>query len=827
MSWKSAQTTLNHWFSRSDWKPFSYQKEAWRSYRQGASGLVHAPTGTGKTLAVWGGPLLEWLAENPSPDKWPGENEPIRVLWITPLRALATDTTESLRMPVKDLQLPWSVEKRTSDTTPSIKSRQKKRLPTGLVTTPESLSLLLSYPKSRQMFSTLRCVIVDEWHELLSTKRGTQTELCLARLRAWLPGLRVWGLSATLGNIEEALETLVPSQSGKLIQGKRGKETLLQTLIPPNIERFPWFGHLGIKQLRPVIKAIERARSTLFFTNTRSQAEQWFRAILAEKPEWEGRIALHHGSLDREFRRLVEDRLRSGGLLAVVCTSSLDLGVDFSPVDQVIQLGSPKGIARLLQRAGRSGHQPGARSRILCVPTNAFELVEFAAARKAAAKRAVESRRPLRAPLDVLVQHLVTAALGGGFRGEEMLTEVRGTKSYRELSAEDWSWALDFVTRGGKALEAYPDYTRVQERNGRYRALTEKTGRMHRMNIGTITSDASVEIKSGNGAMLGRVEESFLAKLKPGDRFLFSGKVLQLVRIRDATARVRTVKAETSAVPRWMGGRMPLSTLLAEAVQERLGEALQSRYEGPEMQAGRALLETQKTLSQLPSQSDILIEQIQTRQGLHLFVYTFAGRLAHEGLSALVAWRLARKTPRTVSTMATDYGFEILSNSRVDLAEQDWRELLSPKNLEAELLECLNAAEMSRRKFREIARVAGLVMQSYPGNRKSARQLLTSSNLLFDVFQQFDPENRLLRQARQEALDTQLDGERLRRTLDEIQHKTLILETPERLTPMAFPLWAERIRQNVSSEDFARRIQDMIGKLDKNSIYTDPEHAAL
>ena len=388
------------WFSSRGWKPFDFQRECWEAQLAGRSGLVHAPTGLGKTYAAWMGTLMD-AARAHNPDA-PG----LRALWITPLRALANDTADALRAPLEPLGLNWRVDQRTGDTSTSKKTAQRKSPPQVLVTTPESLTILISYPDHAKLFSMLRTVIVDEWHELLSTKRGVQTELALARLRAIQPELRTWGLSATLSNLEQAADALVgvrtPPTTGAstspdhiqtssapcIIRGLTNKSIQVQTLLPDDIERYPWAGHIGLELLSQVIDQIEHAGTTLLFTNTRAQTEIWFSAILRKRPDLLGHVAVHHGSLDRAIREEVEDRLRAGRastttLRCVVCTSSLDLGVDFAPVDQVIQIGSPKGVARLLQRAGRSGHQPGATSRIVCVPSHAFELIEFAAARAA------------------------------------------------------------------------------------------------------------------------------------------------------------------------------------------------------------------------------------------------------------------------------------------------------------------------------------------------------------------------------------------------------------------------------------------------------------
>jgi ATP-dependent Lhr-like helicase len=557
--------TVLDWCARTGRKPFRYQRQAWRAFLAGESGLIHAPTGFGKTLAAWLGPVARACQDAPSehlpatPNRENKHGPPLRVLWITPLRALANNTVEALREPINDLGLPWTVELRTGDVSSAVRLRQKRRLPTALVTTPESLSLLLSYADAAERFRTLECVVVDEWHELLGSKRGVQTELALARLRRWKPGLSVWGLSATLGNLNQARDVLLGSGArGRIIAGPRQKRIEMVTLFPDDIQRFPWAGHLGDQLVRQLIERIEAARTTLLFTNTRSQAELWRQAILRARPDWIDQVGIHHGSLERAIRSGVEQLLSAGDLRCVVCTSSMDLGVDFAPVDQVVQLGSPKGIARLMQRAGRSGHQPGATSRILCVPTHAFELVEFAAARAGVQARDLEARLPLEKPLDVLTQHLVTLAAGGGFVADELKAEVRTTWAYRHLTDEEWAWCLDFLTRGGKTLGAYPEHHKLRADHGHYAVSTPRIERMHRMSIGTITSDSAMRVRMQRGAVLGTIEESFIARLKPGDVFVFAGRLVELARVRELTATVRPAKRKGGIVPRWQGGRFPL-----------------------------------------------------------------------------------------------------------------------------------------------------------------------------------------------------------------------------------------------------------------------------
>lgn len=816
------------WFTTRGWVPFPFQEETWKAHWAGRSGLVHAPTGMGKTYAVWGGPVMRWLGKSSEATRKIAS--PLQVLWITPLRALAQDTHQTLEESCQKLELPWTVELRTGDSSSSVRQRQKKRLPTALVTTPESLSLLLSYPDSKTRFSDLQTVIVDEWHELLGSRRGVMTELALARLRRWNPKLQTWGLSATLGNLEEAHQVLMASrgENAEIIGGHIPKDIQIETIIPETMERFPWGGHLGTKLLPEVINKVERATSTLLFTNTRSQTELWYQALLKEKPDWSGSLAIHHGSIDRDSRLWVEDQLRAGGLKCVVCTSSLDLGVDFSPVEQVIQIGSPKGVARFLQRAGRSGHNPGRISRVIGVPTHAFELIEFAAARESIQLGEIEPRVPLRKPLDLLSQHLVTMALGGGFDEGAMRKEIMTTFAFSELTDEEWGWALDFVMRGGKSLQAYPQFAKVVQQQGLHVVESNRIARMHRMSIGVIASDSMMTVKYSNGGRIGSVEESFVARLRPGDVFHFAGKALELIQVRDMQAIVKKSGKSTRVVPRWMGGSMPLSSELARGVTRQIEYVVQGKTVNDELRAVEPLLTIQQTASHLPSRDELLIEQTSSRDGYQIFVFPFAGRLVHEGLASLVAYRITRKETRSLSLLCNDYGFELVSPAEMKYTESDWRLFLSPENLLDDIIQCVNQTELAKRQFRAIARVAGLVFSGYPGQNKSAKQLQVSTGLLYEVFEKYDPDNMLLDQARREVLESQLEFSRLQDVLNRLCDMTYVITEPERLTPFSFPLWAERIRtQVVSSETWRERVERMSMKLERAAQKNAPAHVSL
>jgi len=800
---------LQPYFDSRGWQPFPFQRETWQAYRNGKSGLLHAPTGLGKTLAVYLGPLAEHI-QNPK------KSEGCEVLWITPLRALASDTLRALREALDALAPGLDAEARTGDTPAALRVRLRKRLPHTFVTTPESLSLMFTQANTRAQFGALRCVIVDEWHELLGGKRGVQTELCLARLRSWLPGLRVWGLSATLGNLDEARQALLGSAAVDSVEiaASEGKNILIETLVPDEIERFPWAGHIGTRLAGRVAREIEKANTTLLFTNTRSQAEIWHQKLLDLRPRWKNRIAMHHGSMDRAEREVAEAGLRDGAVACVVATSSLDLGVDFSPVDQVIQVGSPKGIARLIQRAGRSGHRPGVASRILCVPTNAFELVEFAAARDAVLTFTIEARAPLLKPLDVLVQHLVTCAIGEPFEPDAMRGEIEFTHAYQHLTEDEWRWALGFITDGGKALSAYPRYRKARLKNDRLTVDDMRLIMLHRLGIGTISADPAVTVRFANGKTLGTVEASFVSRLRPGARWIFAGRHLQLLHLRDRVATVKPASGKGEGqVAIWGGGKMPLSTELSMAVRRRLqgaGDAC------PEMVAVAPILDIQRAWSEVPGGDVLLVELTHTRDGWHMFFYPFAGRLVHEGLAALVAHRMAGEVGETIVTTHNDYGFSLTAKRGLALDESLLRRALSPENLLDDLSTCLNTAGLARRQFREIARVSGLVPPQPPGRgAKTQRELQSSANLLYEVLGRYDPENLLLAQSRQEILEKQLELNRLRRVLEELADHPLRLIGTERLTPMAFPLWAERLNGILPACDATTRLEIMLMELNR------------
>ena len=801
------------WFAQRGWKPFPFQREVWKAMADGRSGLLHATTGAGKTYAVWFGALAN--AARCGVDPLAAKSPPLGVLWITPMRALAADSARALQVPLAELGSGWTLGLRTGDTVSAERARQDRRFPTVLVTTPESLSLMLTREAARDELAGVHTVIVDEWHELMGNKRGVQVQLALARLKRWNPGLVTWGLSATLGNLDDAMRVLLGDTPGTAVRGSLDKRLVIDTLLPHEPGRFSWGGHLGQQMQQPVVDEIERSGTTLVFVNMRSQAEAWYQMLIAQRPEWAGTVALHHGSLDPSVREWVELGLKEGRLKAVVATSSLDLGVDFLPVERVLQIGSAKGIARLLQRAGRSGHAPGRPSRITLVPTNTLELVEAVAARRAAQQGRIEKRATPEKPFDVLVQHLVTVALGGGFTADALYGEVTAAHAYRALARDEFDWALAFVERGGSSLGAYPEYHRVQLVDGVYRVPDRGIARRHKLQVGTIVADSAMQVKYLSGGRIGTVEEGFIARLRAGDCFVFAGRTLEYVRTQEMTAYVRRAEGRKGVVTSWAGSKMPLSSELADAVLDVLAGADAGDLDAPELQAARPMLLAQQRISRLPTPGTLLVERIRSREGQHLFLYPFGGRNVHIGLASLLAWRLARDAPNTFSISINDYGLELLSALPIDPQPLLDGALFGDAQLQDDVLASLNSSELARRRFREIARVAGLIFTGYPGQAKSARQLQASSTLFYEVFRKYDGGNRLLDQAENEVLSQELDIRRLAASLERMRGQRVVFVELEVPSPFALPLMVERFREKLTTEKLNDRLARMLKDMER------------
>lgn len=814
---------IHKWMHAKGWQPFHYQNETWEAVRKHKSGLVNAPTGCGKTFSVFIGALLKFMDEHPQ-DWRTSKNNGIQLLWITPLRALAKDIGRAMEEAIAEIGVSWSVGIRNGDTNTTERQKQKRKLPEVLIITPESLHLLLASKGHASVFSTVQLIAVDEWHELLGSKRGVQTELAISRIihcNTAKPPM-IWGISATIGNLEEAKDVLLSplllsfasQENGVIISASLDKNIEVIPIFPDQIEEYPWAGHLGIKLAEKLIPIIEESRSTLIFINTRGMSEVWYHTLLSIAPELAGALALHHGSIDRELRTWVEEALHEGKLKAVVCTASLDLGVDFRPVSTVIQVGSPKGVARFLQRAGRSGHAPGETSKIYFLPTHSLELVEVAALKEAIHLKKVEAKIPQALCYDVLIQYLCTLAVGDGFDQQKIKAEITSTFCFKELDDHEWFKIIEFICSGGNALQQYDEYQKVQlDENNLYKITSRKMAMRHRMHIGTIVSDAMLKVKWTSGGYVGVIEEWFVSKLNPGDVFSLAGKNLELVAIQDMTVMVRKSSAKKSLVPSWMGGRMSMTANLGSQLRKKLTEASKKPIKDTILKALDPLFQKQASLSRVPKENELLIEMIESKDGYHLFAHTFEGRMVNEAMATILAWRISQLQPITFSIAMNDYSFELLSDQPIPVDESNIRKLFSYENLSTTIQKSVNATEMAKRKFRDIAVIGGLVFQGNPGEKKKARHLQSSASLLFNVFMEYDPESILLRQAYQEVMNDQMEEHRLRAMLKRIEGAEITITRPEKLTPFCFPVKVDSLRENMSSEKLEDRIKKMIKQL--------------
>jgi len=795
---------IMEWFKENTWEPADFQIAAWHSILSGKSGIVNAPTGCGKTYAVLLGALASISNQEP---------KGLKIIWITPIRALAREIQISCERAVKHLKLGWTTAIRTGDTQSGQKAKQLKQPPQILITTPESLHVLLATKGYPAFFNGVQYIVADEWHELFGSKRGVQTELFLSRILPISPQLSVWGISATIGNLQEAANALlfaIPESNRIIIKSSLKKKTDVISLMPAEIEKFPWAGHIGLRLSSSVYDIVCQHQSCLIFTNTRAQCEIWYHHLLDQYPDLAGEIAMHHGSISRELRDWVEDALYEGRLRAVVCTSSLDLGVDFRPVDSIVQIGSPKGVARFLQRAGRSGHQPGATSRIYFLPTHALELIEISGLRKAIENTRLEERTPYIRSFDVLMQYLMTLAVSEGFYGKQILEEVQKTFAFSSLLESEYYQILESLVYGSEALTAYEDFKKVVKSGDFYRVEDKRIILRHKLSIGTIVSDSMIRIQLIRGNHLGMVEEWFISQLKPGDHFWFSGRALELVRIKDMTAQVRLSKEPKGKIPAYMGGRMPLSSPLAAVLREKVYEVSQHN-ETPdvEMLALKPLFEMQQKLSSIPREDELLIEYFQSNEGYHLVFYPFEGRNVHEGMASFIAKRISLMQPVSFTMSMNDYGFELLSDTSLDIQRIINHELFSTKNLIRDIYSSVNSVELARRRFREIARIGGLIFTGFPGRQKKERHIQSSAQLLFEVFREYEPDNLLFMQTFEEVMTFQMEESRMRESLNRIAQQKLNIQYPEKPTPFAFPLIVDRLREKISSEKLEDRIRKM------------------
>lgn len=806
-------TIASNWFESQGWKPFPFQTQTWTAFLQGKNGLLNAPTGSGKTYALWLPIILNYIKENPNYKT--KHNAGLKAIWITPLRSLSVEIKQAAERVLNDLEIPMTVGIRSGDTSAAERAKQKGKMPDLLITTPESLQLLLASKGYANTFKNCSAIVIDEWHELLGTKRGVQVELGLSRLKTIAKNLRIWGISATIGNLQQAQEVLLGVDSeaynnSVLIKAVINKKIKVVSIIPPKMDTYPWRGHMGLHLIDEAAKIVKASKTTLIFLNVRSACEIWYQRLLEKYPEFAGEMAMHHGSIDRETRLWVENAIRNEELKVVVCTSSLDLGVDFAPVESIIQVGGPKGVARFMQRAGRSGHQPGKESVIYFLATHAIELIEASALKKAVEHSVIEDRVPYLNSWDVLVQYLNTLAVSDGFFPDEIFKEIQGTFSYQTITKENWNWILNFITNGSQSLQAYDEFKKVEiDENGCYKINSRMIAMHHRMQIGTIVGDAVMNIKFLSGGYIGTIEEWFISKLKPGDTFIFAGKKLELFKIRNMQVLVKKASPKKeSKIASWMGGRLALSSQMSELLRQELYRANTDDL-SPELKALQPLFQRQRKESIVPSSNEFLIETFKTREGFHAIFYPFEGRFVHEALASLLAYRISLLQSITFSLAYNDYGFELLSDQEIDIEAVLDNNLFSTEYVHHDLQKSLNSTEMARRKFRDIAVIAGLVFTGFPGKMVKTKHLQSGSQLLFEVFRDYEPDNLLLHQAYRETFEHQLEEGRLILALERIASQNIIWKQCLKPTPFSFPIITDRLREKLSSETLAERIQKM------------------
>ena len=791
--------------------PFKFQTDTWKKFGNGYSGMVVAPTGFGKTYSVFLGLISDFLNH---PEKY---KDGLKMIWITPLRSLSKDIAKAMQEAIDEIGLDWTVGVRNGDTDPKVRQQQVRNMPEILVATPESLHLLLGQKNHDRFFHNLQSIVIDEWHELLGSKRGILVELGISQLRKYVPKLKIWGISATIGNLDEAMDVLIPYAIKKTkITAKEHKKIDIIPVFPDEVEILPWAGHLGHKLADKVVPIILESNSTIVFTNTRSQSEMWYQLLLDAYPDFAGQIAIHHSSIDAHLRIWIEENLSNGKLKAVVSTSSLDLGIDFKPVDTVIQIGSAKGVARFLQRAGRSGHSPFETSKIYCVPTHSLELIEVAALKEAIKQNVIEPREPQVLCFDILVQFLMTLAIGDGFYPQDTYERIKQVYTFQEMTADEWKNILDFLTVGGSVLQGYEEYHKVVVmEDGLFKVTSRKIAMLHRMNMGAIVSDAMLKVKFISGGYIGMVEEYFISRLKKEEKFILAGRVLEIAMVKDMTVYVRSSKGKALA-PSYLGGRLPLSTNLGRFLREKLSGALNPKASEKELKFLHPLLINQEKRSHIPKEDEFLVELIKNREGYHLFMYPFEGRLVHEVMAALIAYRISKLAPISFSMAMNDYGFELFSDKEIPLNDDNLHKILTRENLMIDVISSINSAEMARRKFRDIAVISGMVIQNLPGQQRSNKALQSSAGLIFKVLEDHDPNHFLVRQAYTEVFNMQLQEQRLVEAFKRIEKSKIILKFANTFTPLSFPIKVDSLRQTLTSESLDARIQKLIKQSGRN-----------
>lgn len=776
---------LARWFAGRGWKPRRHQLEMLAAARGGNHALLVAPTGAGKTMAGFLASLSE-LIENPI--------DGLHTLYVSPLKALAVDVQRNLLGPIADIGLDIRVETRTGDTPHNRKVRQRRRPPHMLLTTPESLSLLISYAGSANLFADLKTVIVDEVHAFATQKRGDLLSLSMARLQRLAPGLRRVALSATVADADGYARWLAPDAERDrvaIVKGEAGAEAEIEILLPE--DRVPWSGHSGSYATEQVMEIIAAHRTTLVFCNTRGLAELIFQDLWkvngGELP-----IGIHHGSLSREARRKVEAAMARGELRGLVATASLDLGVDWGDVDCVVQMGAPKGASRLLQRIGRSNHRLDEPSKAILVPGNRFEYLEARAALDAVAERELDPDVFRPGSLDVLAQHIMACACAAPFEEAEMLEEIRSAAPYRDLPSTEFSRELDYIASGGYALRAYDRYKRLAcavDEDGQtiWRVSHPKFEKQHRLNAGIIVDAPVLDVRFKNGRKLGTVEEYFAATLSPGDTFFFAGMSLEVIGIKDTDLSVRA-SSRPARIPTYVGARMPLTTNLADRVRGFLANP--AEWAGfPEDVEEWLRVQSQKSV--LPKPGELLVETFPHEDRQFMVAYSFEGWNAHQSLGMLVTRRMETAGLKPIGFVANDYSFATYSLERV----RDPAPLFSPDILEDEFIDWVQNSHLLKRAFREVAVIGGLVERQHPGKRKTGKQVTFSTDLIYDVLRRYEPDHLLLKAAWADARTKLTDVGRLAGLLDRAGETMVHVDLP-RVSPLAVPVLVLIGREHVA-----------------------------
>ncbi len=828
-----------YWFASRGWSPRAHQLELLAKTKAGRSALLIAPTGGGKTLAGFLPSLVELGEKAPRATKLVSTGSVIRrdgglhTLYISPLKALAVDIARNLEMPVREMKLAVRLETRTGDTPASKRQRQRRDPPDILLTTPEQLALLLASADAPYMFGSLRRVVLDELHSLVTSKRGDLLALGMARLFQLAPAMTTVGLSATVAEPDELCSFLVPqplqgtAQADLVIAqaGAQPKVTMLDTS-----ERLPWAGHSARHALGEIYDLIKQHKTTLIFVNTRSQAEFTFQSLWGINDD-NLAIALHHGSLDVAQRRKVEDAMSAGKLRAVVCTSSLDLGVDWGDVDLVVNIGAPKGSSRLMQRVGRSNHRYDEPSKAVLVPSNRFEVLECRAAIDAVAANAQDTP-PLRTgALDVLCQHILGRAVGEPFLADDLYAEVLSAAPYAGLSRTDFDDAVDFVATGGYALKAYERFAKIRQgKDGKWRVAHPRVAQRYRMNIGTIVEADMLKVrlmrKRGSatamiprgGRVLGEVEEYFIEGLRPNDTFVFAGEILKYEALVENEVYVSRSTAADPKVPAYEGGKFPLSTYLAARVRGILADPKAWRALPDQV---REWLEIQEWRSLLPSAGDLLVETFPRGNKNYLVCYPFEGRLAHQTLGMLLTRRLERAGMKPLGFVANEYALAVWGLSDLGLAivrgELALGDLFAEDMLGDDLEEWLAESALMKRMFRSCSIIAGLIERRFPGEEKSRRQVTMSTDLVYDVLRKHQPDHILLRAARADAATGLLDIKRLGEMLSRIQSR-IVHKSLDHVSPLAVPVMLEIGRETVYGEAADTLLAEAAGELVKEAM---------